>query len=170
MYDIPGHWSLSLWHLTIITMVSWTTVSFQCYNEYLTHFFSCFSFTHLQKRDKNRSVKAGEKPHKLDVDGLEQERCNSSALAMELHLSCAKPSIWSSDGSKPISDPISTQIPLDYNELMMKNLSKSTTVQVGVITTHAIFSDSCFPIPSQDMVSVSAITTKQPAIWPMSIT
>ena len=31
-----------------------------------------------------------------DVDGLVQERCNSSALAMELRLSCTKPSV---DGS-----------------------------------------------------------------------
>ena len=28
-----------------------------------------------------------------DIDGLVQERCNSSALAMELHLSCTNPSI-----------------------------------------------------------------------------
>ena len=28
------------------------------------------------------------------MDGLVQERGNSSALAMELHLSCTKPSIW----------------------------------------------------------------------------
>ena len=30
-----------------------------------------------------------------DVDGLAQERRNSSALAMELHLSCINPSIYS---------------------------------------------------------------------------
>ena len=29
-----------------------------------------------------------------DIDGLVQERCNSSALAMECRLSCIKPSIW----------------------------------------------------------------------------
>ena len=29
------------------------------------------------------------------IDGLVQERRNSSALAMELHLSCINPSIWS---------------------------------------------------------------------------
>ena len=29
------------------------------------------------------------------IDGLVQERCNSSALAMELHLSYTNPSIWS---------------------------------------------------------------------------
>ena len=28
---------------------------------------------------------------KQHADGLVQERCNSSALAMELHLSCTKP-------------------------------------------------------------------------------
>ena len=28
------------------------------------------------------------------IDGLMQERCNSSALAMELHPSCSNPSIW----------------------------------------------------------------------------
>ena len=28
------------------------------------------------------------------IDGLVQERCNSSTLAMELHLSCTNPSIW----------------------------------------------------------------------------
>ena len=28
-----------------------------------------------------------------DIDGLVQERCNSSALALELHLSCTNPSI-----------------------------------------------------------------------------
>ena len=28
------------------------------------------------------------------IDGLVQERFNSSALAMELHLSCTKPSIY----------------------------------------------------------------------------
>ena len=28
------------------------------------------------------------------IDGLVQERCNSSALAMELHLSCINPSTW----------------------------------------------------------------------------
>ena len=31
---------------------------------------------------------------KNDIDGLVQERRNSSALAMELHLSCINPSIW----------------------------------------------------------------------------
>ena len=30
---------------------------------------------------------------KANIDGLMQERCNSSALAMELHLSCINPSI-----------------------------------------------------------------------------
>ena len=30
----------------------------------------------------------------IHIDGLVQERCNSSALAMELHLSCINPSIW----------------------------------------------------------------------------
>ena len=30
----------------------------------------------------------------IDLDGLVQERCNSSALAMELRLSCIDPSIW----------------------------------------------------------------------------
>ena len=30
---------------------------------------------------------------KLHIDGLVEERCNSSALAMELHLSCTYPSI-----------------------------------------------------------------------------
>ena len=29
-----------------------------------------------------------------DIDGLVQERCNSSALAMELHLSCTSSSIY----------------------------------------------------------------------------
>ena len=33
----------------------------------------------------------------LHVDGLEQERRNSSALAMELHLSCTNPSMYSFD-------------------------------------------------------------------------
>ena len=28
------------------------------------------------------------------LDGLMQERCDSSASAMELHLSCIKPWIW----------------------------------------------------------------------------
>ena len=32
--------------------------------------------------------------HWLDIDGLVQERRNSSALAMELHLSCINPSIY----------------------------------------------------------------------------
>ena len=31
------------------------------------------------------------------IDGLVQERCNSSALAMELHLSCTNPSTYSSE-------------------------------------------------------------------------
>ena len=30
----------------------------------------------------------------LHIDGLVQERCNSSALAMELRLFCTKPSIY----------------------------------------------------------------------------
>ena len=30
----------------------------------------------------------------LHIDGLVQERCNSSSLAMELHLSSTNPSIW----------------------------------------------------------------------------
>ena len=34
-------------------------------------------------------------------DGLMQERRNSSALAMELRLSCTKPSIWASSFTKP---------------------------------------------------------------------
>ena len=29
-----------------------------------------------------------------NIDGLVQERCNSSGLAMELRLSCTNPSIW----------------------------------------------------------------------------
>ena len=32
--------------------------------------------------------------HNSHVDGLVQERRNSSALAMELHLSCTNPSMW----------------------------------------------------------------------------
>ena len=31
----------------------------------------------------------------IHIDGFVQERCNSSALAMELRLSCTNPSIWS---------------------------------------------------------------------------
>ena len=34
------------------------------------------------------------KPSHLDIDGLMQERCNSSALAMQLHLSCINPSTY----------------------------------------------------------------------------
>ena len=30
----------------------------------------------------------------LGIDGLVQERRNSNALAMELRLSCTKPSVW----------------------------------------------------------------------------
>ena len=30
----------------------------------------------------------------IDINRLVQERCNSSALAMELCLSCTNPSIW----------------------------------------------------------------------------
>ena len=30
----------------------------------------------------------------IAFDGLVQERCDSSALAMELHLSCTNPSLW----------------------------------------------------------------------------
>ena len=30
----------------------------------------------------------------LYIDWLVQERCNSSALALELHLSCTNPSMW----------------------------------------------------------------------------
>ena len=33
----------------------------------------------------------------LYIDGLEQERHNSSALAMELHISYTNPSIWSGE-------------------------------------------------------------------------
>ena len=33
------------------------------------------------------------------IDGLVQERCNSSALAMELHLLCTNPSISSQMGN-----------------------------------------------------------------------
>ena len=32
--------------------------------------------------------------HCYHTEGLVQERCNSSALSMELHLSCTNPSIW----------------------------------------------------------------------------
>ena len=35
----------------------------------------------------------------LYLDGLMQERCNSSALAMELHLSCPNPLIFSKESS-----------------------------------------------------------------------
>ena len=35
--------------------------------------------------------------HYNDIDGLAQDCSNSSALAMELMQSCAKPSIWSWD-------------------------------------------------------------------------
>ena len=37
--------------------------------------------------------------HSLDIDGLVQQRCSPSALAMELHLFCIRPSIWHKDNS-----------------------------------------------------------------------
>ena len=37
-----------------------------------------------------------------DTDGLVQDRCNSSALAMELRLSCTNPLIWSIKVSRPL--------------------------------------------------------------------
>ena len=42
---------------------------------------------------KMTTSSAASKEH---VDGLVQERCNSIAKALELHLSCTNPSIWSS--------------------------------------------------------------------------
>ena len=33
-----------------------------------------------------------------NIDGLVQERCNSSALAMELRLSCTNPPTFGNDG------------------------------------------------------------------------
>ena len=38
----------------------------------------------------------------VNIDGLMQERCNSSALAMELRLSCTNPSTWSWPFKKPV--------------------------------------------------------------------
>ena len=43
---------------------------------------------------KKNWVASGLICHNTHIDGLVQERCNSSVLAMELHRSCAKPSIW----------------------------------------------------------------------------
>ena len=42
----------------------------------------------------------------LDIDGLVHERRNSSALAMELRLSCTKPLIYDPSGSIYFSSPI----------------------------------------------------------------
>ena len=35
--------------------------------------------------------------HRIYIDGLVQERCNSIANALEFHLSCCNPSIWTQD-------------------------------------------------------------------------
>ena len=53
------------------------------------------------------------------IDGLVQGRCNSSALAMELRLSCTNPSTCSGNSllpvrqSVPISEPTVTYCQLD---------------------------------------------------------
>ena len=39
-------------------------------------------------------IRVHHKNVRYDLDGLVQERCNSSAIAMELRLSCTKPSIY----------------------------------------------------------------------------
>ena len=50
----------------------------------LGHIITWFRVTwYCMKQDSNS-----------DIAGLVQERCNSSALAMELRLSCINPSIW----------------------------------------------------------------------------
>ena len=50
----------------------------------------------------------------MHIDGLVQERRNSSALAMELRLACTNPSIYASvnqssigsDKAKPLTEPM----------------------------------------------------------------
>ena len=47
----------------------------------------------------SKGMEKTEPHHDAYMDGLVQERCNSSVLAMELHLSCINPSIYASPGS-----------------------------------------------------------------------
>ena len=50
-------------------------------------------FWHLQK-SKNPTINNHKPDYKLNLNGLVQERHNSIANALELHLSCTNPSIW----------------------------------------------------------------------------
>ena len=54
-----------------------------------------FSTTLTRKHTNEEWGHQNEDPPWSYFDGLVQERCNSSALAMELHLSCRNPSIFS---------------------------------------------------------------------------
>ena len=58
---------------------------------------SWFKETHIE--DFNTLLKLMFRYMPQYIDGLVQERCNSSALAMELRLSCANPSIYAKQKS-----------------------------------------------------------------------
>ena len=62
-------------------------------------------------QNKGNSAAQAMKLHHLStgwghLDGLVQERCNSSVLAMEFHLSCTNPSIWNIPNSQKWSKAV----------------------------------------------------------------
>ena len=70
------------------------------------------------------------------IDGLMQERRNSSALAMELHLSCTNPSIYAR--FQPM-------------HLLWEHLCSANTLRWPMIT-HTIYSYQIPFIPSQNYI------------------
>ena len=74
--------------LTYCPLDSYQSISMEfesIYNNFQTN--ACISECRLQ-------TSAIPPPHDVYIDGLIQERRDSSALAMELRLSCTNPSIW----------------------------------------------------------------------------
>ena len=65
----------------------------------------------------------------LHVDGLVQERCNSSALAMELRLSCTNPSMCCIRGNK---DFVFLSSFLTMDGIVLQQLSTQTQSTLGL--------------------------------------
>ena len=68
------------------------------------------------------------------IDGLVQERRNSSALAMELRLTCTNPSILSQD--PPLTSPLAIKLHLSCTNPSTLRQDPPPTIEAGPSSHH----------------------------------
>ena len=93
--------SVKDWYLGYLNFKSYSLITFCCGHIFLWYIqkwgdsvamWATRVYNPIAQRDFSMHIRATVKFEQcLHIDGLVQERCNSSALAMELHLSCTNP-------------------------------------------------------------------------------